>query len=259
MKIFSYLPNPRVWKALIAAEYSGAEIEVVGAKSSELVNWLWDFDARELPESERTDESPYLRQGRRGFGGKLFKSDKFLRAHPFGTVPAAYSDDGEIGIFESNSILRAAARAGENSDLIYPQQDPYLASRIDSFLDADLVFSREWQVYLLGMSEMTPTLHERMQGAYEFYLGGIDQALSSSHYLAGENLSIADIGFVCGLAQFLRERRMSEPLVELKLRPITENLQKDFPRAYKHLMTLSHEPIFYHYLERLVKDLPAAA
>jgi hypothetical protein len=32
LKIFSYLPNPRVWKALIAAEFSGAEIEVVGDK-----------------------------------------------------------------------------------------------------------------------------------------------------------------------------------------------------------------------------------
>ena len=112
MKIFSYLPNPRVWKALIAAEFSGAEIEVVGDKPKNLGKWLWDFNAEELPEDARNDESPHARKGRRGFSGTLFKTDGFLKAHPFGTVPAAFSPDGAVGVFESNSILRAAARAG---------------------------------------------------------------------------------------------------------------------------------------------------
>ena len=199
-----------------------------------------------------------MRRARRGFGGELYKSDEFLLAHPFGTVPAAFSSDGSVGVFESNSILRAAARAGENSECIYPQADPFLASRIDSFLDADLVFSREWQVYLLDMSNMTVELYERMKAAYEFYLDGINQALSQSQYLVGNQLTIADIGFVCGLAQFLRERKMAEPLIDLALSPITENIQTEFPRAYDHLMTLSHEPIFYKHLERIVKDLPGA-
>ena len=30
LKIFSYLPNPRVWKSLIAGKICGVEIEVVG-------------------------------------------------------------------------------------------------------------------------------------------------------------------------------------------------------------------------------------
>ncbi len=34
----------------------------------------------------------------------------FLIAHPFGSVPAAFSPDGAVGIFESNSIMRAVAR-----------------------------------------------------------------------------------------------------------------------------------------------------
>ena len=258
VRVFSYLPNPRVWKALIAAEYSGAEIEVVGAKSSELKNWLWDFDARELQADEYTLDNPYARQARRGFGGTLFKTDDFLSAHPFGTVPAAFSDDGKIGVFESNSILRAAARAGDNRDLIYPESDSYLASRIDSFLDADLIFSREWQVYLLGMSNMTTELYERMKAAYEFYLDGVNQALENNEYLVGDRLTIADIGLVCGLAQFLRERKMAEALTVLDLPPITENVQTDFPNAYGHLMKLSHEPTFFKYLEKIVKDLKAA-
>jgi len=32
LKIFSYLPNPRVWKAVIAANICGVEVEVIGDK-----------------------------------------------------------------------------------------------------------------------------------------------------------------------------------------------------------------------------------
>jgi hypothetical protein len=48
LRIFSYLPNPRVWKALIAAELCDVEVEVVGDKPGNLANWLWDYSAREL-------------------------------------------------------------------------------------------------------------------------------------------------------------------------------------------------------------------
>ena len=51
------------------------------------------------------------------FSGVLYKTDSFLKAHPFGTVPAAFSPDGHIGIFRSNSILRAVARVVKS--LIY--------------------------------------------------------------------------------------------------------------------------------------------
>ena len=57
LKIFSYLPNPRVWKAQIAAELIGIDLEVMGDKPMELANWLWDFNARPLPESERSEDS----------------------------------------------------------------------------------------------------------------------------------------------------------------------------------------------------------
>ena len=53
LRIFSYLPNPRVWKALIAAELLGVHVEVVGDKPKNLGNWLWDFSARPLNEEEK--------------------------------------------------------------------------------------------------------------------------------------------------------------------------------------------------------------
>ena len=154
LRVFSYLPNPRVWKALIAAEICGVEVEVSGDRPANLAAWLWDYDARPLPEEERSGDSPHARVGRRGFSGRLFKTDAFLQAHPFGTVPAAFGPGGEVGIFESNSILRAVARVGGREGGLYGRDD-YEASRIDSFLDANLVFAREAQVYLLGLNSLT--------------------------------------------------------------------------------------------------------
>ena len=44
----------------------------------------------------------------------LIKTDAFLQQHPFGTVPAAFFGDQRIGVFESNSILRATVRAAKD-------------------------------------------------------------------------------------------------------------------------------------------------
>ena len=63
----------------------------------------------------------------------------------FGDVPAAFSPDGRIGIFESNSIMRAVARLGAARMQLYGS-DPYTASRIDGFLDAGLLFARDPQM-----------------------------------------------------------------------------------------------------------------
>ena len=108
LRVFSYLPNPRLAKATIAARLCGVAIEVRGAPPRELARWLWDFDARPL-EAEDTSAGT-VREARVGFAGTLHKTDAFLSAHPFGAVPAAFSPDGKIGIFESNAIARAVVR-----------------------------------------------------------------------------------------------------------------------------------------------------
>jgi glutathione S-transferase len=243
LRIFSYLPNPRVWKSLIAAELCGVEVEVIGDKPANLGTWLWDYDARPLPDAERTDASPNARGSRRGFSGTLFKTDAFLDAHPFGTVPAAFSPEGSVGIFESNSIMRAVARAGADNRRLYGRDD-YEASRIDSFLDANLVFAREAQVYLLGMIDPVATVHERMSAAYEFYLAGAENALQRGDYLAGGDLSIADISFVCDLAQFLREGHYADALAQAGLTLISRNGPREYPRAYQHMLSLSETDAF---------------
>jgi elongation factor 1-gamma len=44
LRIFSYLPNPRIWKATIAARLAGVEVEVRGSSPKDLQSWLWDFE-----------------------------------------------------------------------------------------------------------------------------------------------------------------------------------------------------------------------
>jgi elongation factor 1-gamma len=134
LRIFSYLPNPRLAKATITARLGGVDVEVRGAKPRELSDWLWDFDARPLSEAGELALDT-RRQGHTGFSGALHKTDAFLDAHPFGTVPAAFSPDGSVGIFESNSILRAVARLAEKSSALYGA-DAYASSRIDSLSTA---------------------------------------------------------------------------------------------------------------------------
>ena len=242
LKIFSYLPNPRVWKAVIAGNFCEVKVEVIGDKPRELGKWIWDINPRELEEEEMTPDSPHVRLGKRGFSGALYKTDDFLKAHPFGTVPAAFSPDGDIGIFESNSILRSVARAGKTSGL-YGNND-YEASRIDSFLDANLVFAREAQVYLLEIESLTKEGYKRMRSAYEFYISGLEQSLSNNRYIASNELTIADISFVCDFSQFLREGHYEEILKDKQLELITKQGPNDYPNVFKHLLTLSEREEF---------------
>ena len=242
LKIFSYLPNPRVWKSIIAGRISGVEVEVIGDKPNKLSTWLWDFNPRKMEEKEMSKDSSYARIGKRGFSGILYKTDEFLKAHPFGTVPAAFSPEGDIGVFESNSILRAVARVGKHGELY--GKNNYEASRIDSYLDANLVFAREAQVYLLEIENLTQEGFDRMSAAYDFYLNGIETSLANSQYIAGNELTIADISFVCDFAQFLREGHYEEILTENGFGLISKNGPKDYPLVFKHLLELSDRKEF---------------
>jgi len=78
LRVFSYLHNPRIWKATIAARLNGVEVEVIGASPKELQSWLWDFDARPLT----TDDSAQPGEsttGKVGFTGALRKTQHFWK------------------------------------------------------------------------------------------------------------------------------------------------------------------------------------
>jgi glutathione S-transferase len=245
LRIFSYLPNPRIWKATIAARLAGVEVEVRGSSPKELQSWLWDFDARPLLESEQAASQEV--RGQVGFKGTLHKTSGFIEAHPFGTVPAAFSPDGRVGIFESNSIMRAVARLGNSRFPLYGG-DAYQASRIDSFLDASLVFARDSQIYLLalGSETLSAEIHSRARDGFRAYLGGINQALvPDREFIVGNNLTLADICFVAELSLFHNEKARAGELLKRGLQPILNaTVDADFPRAIGHFTKLCKHPAF---------------
>ena len=237
LKIFSYLPNPRVWKAEIAAKISGITVEVIGDKPSEIPNWLWDSEPKKISDSDKKELKQFERAGKRGFSSALYKTDNFIKLIPFGTVPAAFSPDGKIGIFESNSILRAIARQDDTKNLY--GKDAFEASRVDSFLDSGLVFSREHQEYLFGLKDMNEALYLRMKSAYEFFLNGIEESLKYTKFIGFDHLTIVDISFFCDFSQFLREGHYEDDLNKRGFNLVSMNFAVDYPKTYDHLMELS--------------------
>ena len=146
-KIFSYLPNPRVWKSLITANLCGAEVEVVGDEPKNLPYWLWDYDARELTEDDRAN-SALIRKGRRGFTNDLYKTDEFLLAHPFGTVPAAFDQE------QSQVSLNPIASCVQLLDLV--NQIISMEAMIMSWLQELTVFRCKF-----SFLKRTPGLHTK--------------------------------------------------------------------------------------------------
>lgn len=263
LRIFSYLPNPRIWKATITARLCGVEIEIRGAKPKELQAWLWDFDARALSPDE-APEPASEQTGRTGFKGvKLRKTKSFLDAHPFGTVPAAFSPDGTVGIFESNSIMRAVARLGEGRFPIYGH-GPYEASRVDSFLDASLVFARDAQTYLLSLSDgsVSAEIHARAEDALATYLAGINRTLlPQRRFLVGDGLTLADICFVAELALFSNERARKETLERKGLPSLLDKMENNlaYTLAFAHFDRLRTEPAFAPDVEPYLRKIDRAA
>jgi len=258
LRIFSYLPNPRVWKATIAGRLCGVDVEIRGATPGELADWLWDFDARPIADVESSVAQAAARTGRIGFKGQtLYKTDAFLAANPFGTVPVAFSPDGNIGVFESNSIMRAVGRLGAVG--LYGA-DAYEASRIDSFLDVSLVFATASQQYLFALRDRAVgrELHERTGESLATYLGGLETALATGHdNLAGTAISLADVCFACELALFHNEAPRSDALRAEGLAGLLPEARKTFTRAFAHFDRLVRLPEFAEdlgpYLAKLAK------
>jgi glutathione S-transferase len=262
LRIFSYLPNPRIWKATIAGRLCGVEIEVRGASPGELSQWLWDFDARPIAEVPPELLATTERAGRIGFSrSKLYKTAAFIEAHPFGAVPAAFSPDGRTGIFESNSIMRTVARLGQERYPLYGR-DAYEASRIDGFLDASLVFARDGQIYLLAFrgGSVTQELHARVRESFETYLSGIEQALTPQRkFLVGDNLTLADICFAAELCLFHNERARRSVLEAAGLPLLLgDQFAETYPRASEHFQRLLAHPAFVpdvaDYLEKIERS-----
>jgi elongation factor 1-gamma len=143
--------------------------------------------------------------------------------------------------------MRTVARLGENRFRLYGC-DPYEASRIDSFLDASLVFARDSQIYLLALTgkAMAAEIHSRMCGTFEVYLAGINRALSPDReFIVGKGITLADICFVAELGLFHNEKARATEIEKLGLEPIlNSHIDAAYPRAMAHFAKLSNHSAF---------------
>lgn len=261
LRIFSYLPNPRVMKATIAGRLNGVEVELRGAAPTALSGWLWDYDARPLAPGEEARFADLGRAAKTGFTTRLFKTERFLAAHPFGTVPAAFGPEGNVGIFESNSIMRAVARLGDDTAKLYGT-GPYEASRIDSFLDATLVFACQTQVYLLALrgGRMTAEIRSVTESATRSFLTGIERALEGAAFIAGPALTLADIAFAAEIALLHNEQAHREILARADLAPLLgDEMRAALPRSFAHFDRLRAHPAFAPDLEPYLTALGVPA
>jgi elongation factor 1-gamma len=60
--MFSYMPNPRIWKAMIAARLCGVILDLRGARPDQLASWFRDSNARPLIRTsvDRDPEVAYI-------------------------------------------------------------------------------------------------------------------------------------------------------------------------------------------------------
>jgi len=167
-KLYTYPENFRAAKALIAAQYSGAQLEVVK-----------DFVM-----------------------GKTNKSPDFLQKFPLGKVPALESAEGPL--YESNAIAYYAANdelKGGNSRYNQAQVLQWL-----SFGESEVVPAAMTIVLpLLGIREADKQAQERAANELKNLLCILNEYLLSRTFLVGERVTLTDICLVCNLVLLYKQ------------------------------------------------------
>ncbi|XP_071441881.1 elongation factor 1-gamma [Hetaerina americana] len=160
--LFTYPENFRAYKALIAAEYSGAKVKVAQ-----------DF-----------------------VFGQTNKTEAFLKKFPLGKVPAFETADGKC-ITESNAIAYFVA-----NDQLRGRSDLEKAQVIQwmGFADNDILpASCTWVFPCLGIMQYNKQNTERAKEDIRKALGALNSHLLYVTYLVGERITLADISVCCTL------------------------------------------------------------
>lgn len=165
--LYTYPDNFRAFKALIAAQYSGATVKV----------------------------DPNFQYG------VTNKTDAFLSKFPLGKVPAFETTDGKV-LFDSNAIAFAVAneqlRGKTNLDQAHILQ-------WINFAEVDLLpASSTWVFPCLGLMPFNKVAHERAQEDVKKFLTLLNAHLLTRTYLVGERITLADISVACTLLQLYK-------------------------------------------------------
>ncbi|KAL8184279.1 UNVERIFIED_CONTAM: Elongation factor 1-gamma [Gekko kuhli] len=163
--LYTYPENWRAFKALIAAQYSGAKIKVLSAPPQ------FHF-------------------------GQTNKTPEFLNKFPVGKVPAFEGDDG-FCVFESNAIAHYVS-----NDELRGTTKEAAAQIIQwvSFADSDVVPpASTWVFPTLGIMGYNKQATEYAKEEVKRILSTLDSHLKTRTFLVGERVTLADITVVCTL------------------------------------------------------------
>ena len=128
------------------------------------------------------------------FGGN--KDPEYLKLNPNGLVPTV--KDGELIMWESNTICRYLASTRSGGERIYPR-DPAARTHVERWMDWQLAVVGPPMGHLLfGLVRSTP--ETRDQAAIEAARRGaltawtiVDDEMKGKRYLGGDTLSLAEI------------------------------------------------------------------
>jgi len=157
--LYTYPENFRAYKALIAAEYSGAKVKV----------------ASEAPEFVL---------------GETNKSPEFLAKFPLGKVPAFASADGK-NIFESNAIAFYLANEQLRGKSL---EDQAFVQQWISFADNEILPPTcTWVFPCMGIMAFNKQAAEKAKEDLRRALSALNAHLQFKTYLVGERITLADI------------------------------------------------------------------
>ncbi|KAI3874591.1 hypothetical protein MKW92_017997 [Papaver armeniacum] len=164
--LYGAVPNKNVFKVLIAAEYSGVEIELVK-----------DFE-----------------------WGVTNKTPEFLKMNPIGKLPVLETPDGPV--FESNAIACYVARLKEGSPLLGSSLIEY--GHIEQWIDfSSLEVDSNilcWFYPRFGYASFVPQVEEAVIAGLKRALTALNSYLASNTYLVGHCVTLADIIMTCNLS-----------------------------------------------------------
>ncbi|XP_005178105.1 elongation factor 1-gamma [Musca domestica] len=178
--LYTYPENFRAYKALIAAQYSGAQVKVAS-----------DF-----------------------VFGETNKSAEFLKKFPSGKVPAFETSDGKF-LSESNAIAYFLA-----SEQLRGGKCPFAQAQVQqwlSFADNEIVPASCALVFpLLGI--MPQQKGNTAKQDVEVVLNLLNKKFLESTYLVGERITLADIVVFCSLLhvyQYVLDAASRKPYTNL--------------------------------------------
>ncbi|XP_072986419.1 elongation factor 1-gamma 2-like [Typha latifolia] len=163
--LHTFSENKNAFKSLIAAEYSGVQVELV--KNFEM--------------------------------GVSNKTPEFLKMNPIGKVPVLETPDGPI--FESNAIARYVTRLKADNPFFGSSVIEYalIEQWIDfSSMEIDANIGR-WLYPRLGFIPYIPAAEELGISSLKRALNALNTHLAGNTYLVGHSVTLADVIMTCNL------------------------------------------------------------